>query len=332
MPVGDGPAIAQVAARLATAGIREAVINAHHLADAFTPARLALLPLRVEVIREAEILGTAGAVANAAPLLVDGDVVVWNGDILAEVDVAALFEAHAALGAEATLCVAPRGAGEGTVGIGEDGRVVRLRGERTGSEAAGGDFLGVQVIGARLRRSLPGAGCLVGDAYMPALRRGARIATLAVPGAWDDIGTLEAYLAVNARWLAARGRGCVGGAGGGGGERRHARGERGRRGGRRVGGGGRSRLGDLAGRGRRRRSTARWSPRVGASCVEGRRRGYVLALKSSARASSGSVSLTCFRFAPPRLTPSRWARCRFACSRSASRRSTAPSWAWEKLA
>jgi mannose-1-phosphate guanylyltransferase len=205
VPVGDGPALAQVAARLAAAGIREAVLNAYHLAAAFTPARLAPLPLRVEVLREAEVLGTAGAVANAAPLLVGGDVVVWNGDIVAEVDVAALFEAHAGLGAEATLCVAPRGAGEGTVGIGDDGRVVRLRGERTGSEAHGGDFLGVQVLGAALRRSLPRIGCLVGDAYMPALRRGARIATFAVTGAWDDIGTVAAYLAANTRWLARTG-------------------------------------------------------------------------------------------------------------------------------
>jgi mannose-1-phosphate guanylyltransferase len=208
VPVGDGPALAEVAAPLSAAGIREAVINAHHLAEAFTPARLARLPLRVEVIREAEILGTAGGVANAAPLLAEGEIVVWNGDILAGVDVAALLGAHAALGAEATLAVAPRGAGEGTVGIGEDGRVVRLRGERTGDEAVGGDFIGVQVIGARLRRVLPSAGCLVGDVYLPALRRGARIATFAAPGAWDDIGTVAAYLAANARWLARRGVGA----------------------------------------------------------------------------------------------------------------------------
>src|SRR5580692_7963755 len=116
VPVGDGPAVAEIAARLAAAGLREAVLNAHHLAEAFTPARLAGIPLRVEVICEAEILGTAGGVANAAPLLAEGEVVVWNGDILAGVDVAALLEAHAALGAEATLCVAPRAAGEGTVG------------------------------------------------------------------------------------------------------------------------------------------------------------------------------------------------------------------------
>src|SRR5277367_6976775 len=83
LPVGDRPAMAHVAARLAAAGIREAVLNTHHLAAEFTPERLAALPLALRVIHEPEILGTAGGLANAAALLGDGDVVVWNGDILA---------------------------------------------------------------------------------------------------------------------------------------------------------------------------------------------------------------------------------------------------------
>jgi mannose-1-phosphate guanylyltransferase len=205
VPVGDRPAVAHVAAQLASAGMDAAVINAHHLAAAFTPARLASLPLRVQVIVEDEILGTAGGVANAAPLLVEGEVLIWNADILAGVDAGALFAAHAAASAEATLAIAPRSAGEGTVGIGQDGRVVRLRGQRFGEEAAGGDFLGVHVLSAALRKALPRAGCLVGDVYLPALRRGARIATFASAGAWDDVGSVADYLAANARWLARMG-------------------------------------------------------------------------------------------------------------------------------
>ncbi len=49
VPVGDRPALAHVAARLAAAGIREAVINVHHLAAAFTPAILAAMPLVLRV-------------------------------------------------------------------------------------------------------------------------------------------------------------------------------------------------------------------------------------------------------------------------------------------
>ena len=200
--IGDRPMIAHVAARLAAGGIGDAVVNTHHLPGAFGPEALAACPIPLTILHEPAILGTAGGVANASRELGAGDVVVWNGDSLADVDVRALLEAHAASGAPATLAVAPRARGEGTVGLSADGEVVRLRGERFGDEAHGGDFLGVQVLGEELRRALPATGCLVGDGYLPALRRGARVRALTVAGGWDDIGSVAAYLAANARWLA----------------------------------------------------------------------------------------------------------------------------------
>jgi mannose-1-phosphate guanylyltransferase len=204
VPVGDRAAVAHIAERLANAGIREAVLNTHHLAEAFTPERIDALPLRLRVIHEASILGTGGGVANAAPLLGGGDAIVWNGDILADVDVAALLQAHRDERAPATMVVAPRPRGEGTVGLAEDGAIVRLRGERFGAEARGGDFLGIYALGPTLRARLPGEGCLIGDGCLPALRAGERIASFAVATAWDDIGSIASYLRANARWLSRR--------------------------------------------------------------------------------------------------------------------------------
>jgi mannose-1-phosphate guanylyltransferase len=205
LPVGDRPAIAHIAGRLAAAGIQRASLNTHHLAEAFSAERLAGLPVHLTVIHEPRILGTAGGVANAAPHLGAGDAIVWNGDILADLDVRALFQSHAQAeaqgGALATLAVAPRPRGEGTVGLDARGAVVRLRGERFGEEASGGDFLGIQVLGAALRRKLPEVGCLVGDGYLPALREGAFIAAAPFDGDWGDIGSVAAYLDENVRWL-----------------------------------------------------------------------------------------------------------------------------------
>ena len=203
--VGDRPLLAHVVERLARGGVTQVALNTHHRADDFAEA-LRALPVPVEVLREAEILGTAGGVANAAAALGEGDVVVWNGDILIDLDVAELMSAHRRLGSAATLAVAPRPRGEGTVGIGASGEVVRLRGERFGEEAAGGDFVGVQVIADPLRRRLPAQGCLVGDGYLPWLREGEPIATVAAPRDWDDIGTVAAYLRANQRWLSQVGR------------------------------------------------------------------------------------------------------------------------------
>lgn len=208
VPLGDRPLLHHVAERLAAAGIEHVVVNTHHLAELFTGELLAGLPVEATLVREPEILGTAGGLANASRLLAPGDVLVWNGDILAEVDLAALLAAHRDSGALATLAVAPAAAGPGTVGVSADGCVARLRGERYGVEANGYDFVGVQVISQPLRQMLPAAGCLVGDGYQPALRAGGLVKAVALASAWTDIGTVASYLAANSAWV--RARGCDG--------------------------------------------------------------------------------------------------------------------------
>ena len=206
VPIGDRPVVAHIAERLAAGGIERAAINTHHLAEAFTPAGLASLPLALTVVHEPAILGTAGGVANAAPALGEGDVLVWNGDILVDLDVGVLLAAHRRRGAPATLVIAPRPIGEGTVGLGHRGELVRLRGERFGEETSGGDFLGIYVLGPELRARLPREGCLVGDVCLPALRAGDKLGAFVVCGPWDDIGTVGAYLRANERWLSRAGR------------------------------------------------------------------------------------------------------------------------------
>ena len=206
VPLGDRPVLDHVVARVATiCPVSDVVVNAFHLADAVI-ARAELLGARA--VREATLLGTAGGLRNAAPLLAPGPTLIWNADIVAEVDARALLASHLDQDAVATLCVAPRPVGEGTVGLDRGGNVVRLRGERFGEEIAGGEFLGVHVIGAALRALLPLAGCLVGDVYLPALRRGERLATFGHEGAFFDVGNPASYLAANLAWLERTGRPC----------------------------------------------------------------------------------------------------------------------------
>ena len=63
--------------------------------------------LTMGYVVDPEPLGTAGAIANAAPLLHEGDVFVLNGDILTDLDLAALVAHHRGLGAEATIALTP---------------------------------------------------------------------------------------------------------------------------------------------------------------------------------------------------------------------------------
>jgi mannose-1-phosphate guanylyltransferase len=208
VPVGDRPAMAHVLDRLRAAGVQRVVVNAHHHVEqlrVFAQAE----PLRASgqaeplvLSEEPELLGTAGGIAHARDRLGPGDVLLWNADILAHVDVTKLLAAH---GDEATLVVQPRARGQGSVGTGVAGQVVRLRQALFGEEAQGGEFLGVHVLGAALRGALPERGGLIEDVYIPALARGATLRTVPFHGAWHDIGTVRSYIDANMAWLAARG-------------------------------------------------------------------------------------------------------------------------------
>ena len=202
VPIGDAPAVEHVARHLRAHGIDRLVVNVHHRPTDLLPWAAAA---GAEVSEERELLGTAGGVARASSLLGHGDVLVWNGDILSDLDASSLASAHEAAGSMATLAVVRRPAGEGNVGLGEGGQVVRLRREVFGAEVSGADFVGVHVLGAELRARLPARGCLVGDVYLPALREGAGLAAHVIATSFIDVGSLARYMEANEAWLAARG-------------------------------------------------------------------------------------------------------------------------------
>ncbi len=204
MPVGDRPALAHVLDRLEAAGLRQHVVNVHWRAPDL--ALFAASRRGVQLSDEPELLGTAGGVEHAGELLGRGDVLVHNGDILVDLDVAALLASHAAASQAILATLAVRvvgGPGASNVGLDAAGEIVRLRREtvREG-EVLGAEFSGVHVLGAELRRTLPKSGCLVGDVYLPALRNGARLAAFRFEGAFTDIGSVASYHAANLAWLA----------------------------------------------------------------------------------------------------------------------------------
>jgi mannose-1-phosphate guanylyltransferase len=198
LPVGDRPALSHIASALLESGVDRAVVNVHHMADVFL-SELARLPFGFRAIVEPEIRGTAGGVAGARSLLGPGPVVAWVGDVLARPDLDALVAHVGERGV--CLAVAPRPAGQGTVGLDACGCVVRLRGERFGVEVEGGDYIGICGLGPGIVQAMPERGCLVGDVFLPALRRGEPIATLGYRDKWSDIGDPACYLATNLDWL-----------------------------------------------------------------------------------------------------------------------------------
>lgn len=200
VPIGETPLLGRTLATLSEAGADHLVVNVHHYADRIE-GFLASLPFGVRVSREERILGTAGGIANAKRYFGAGPLLIVNGDIVGDLPIVALLgKADEGL----VLAVTPRPLGEGTVGLGSEGQVVRLRGETFGREVASGDYMGVAVLGKTCLNSLPSEGCLVGDWALPQLRQGARVKAVVTESTFEDVGTPADYLRANLNWLRAR--------------------------------------------------------------------------------------------------------------------------------
>ena len=93
----------------AAQGVRDLVLNLHHLPETIT-AQVgdgSDLGVRVRYSFESPILGSAGGPRKALPLLSDADFFIINGDTLTNVDLHALAANHRETGALVTIAVIP---------------------------------------------------------------------------------------------------------------------------------------------------------------------------------------------------------------------------------
>jgi mannose-1-phosphate guanylyltransferase len=106
LPIGHVPMIARLVDRLGRGGVTEVVLalgfRPEPFMEAFPDGRCGDVALTYAV--EPEPLDTAGAIKFAAEFAgIDDTFVVANGDVMTDLDVAALVAAHRSFGAEATL-------------------------------------------------------------------------------------------------------------------------------------------------------------------------------------------------------------------------------------
>jgi mannose-1-phosphate guanylyltransferase len=199
---------------LAGAGVRRVVVNVHHLPDLMAAAAAGAaraLGLSLTVSREPVIAGTGGALREARAHLAGADAILLvNGDVLFDVDLAAALAAHRASGALATMLLLPmpEGGRYAAVELDPSGAVRRI----AGAFGPGGEglspwhFSGVHVLSPRLLDRVP-AQPFEADVnrhvYPPLLASGA-VRGLVVAGYWNDLGTPARYLQASADLLAGR--------------------------------------------------------------------------------------------------------------------------------
>ena len=223
VPVVDRPFLTHQLDLLSTVGITEVVFSV-----AYRPERVqsvfgdgGALGRSIRYAVEETPLGTGGAVKNAEEQL-DGTTVVFNGDILTDVDLPAVVRRHRETGAKATLVLAPvpNPAAYGLVETDGNGRVRRFIEKPDPSQITTDTInAGIYILEKEtLELMPPGVNHSIERAFFPALlARGDHVAAYVHRGYWIDIGTPEKYLQVHRDILrgrfpvALRGRSVSGG-------------------------------------------------------------------------------------------------------------------------
>jgi NDP-sugar pyrophosphorylase family protein len=203
VPLLNVPFLAYQLALLRRHGIERVVLSCSYLVDEIrqTMGDGAGWGVKLDYTVEAEPLGTAGGVRNAADSLGDlagGLIVVLNGDVLTDVDLSAMLRFHAERGSRATIFLSrvENPGAYGLVEVAGHGRVTRFV-EKPGPAARAPATInaGIYVLdGSLLARIQPGRVASMEREFFPGLLAdGVPCFGWVGDGYWIDIGSPEKY-------------------------------------------------------------------------------------------------------------------------------------------
>ena len=203
VPVVDRPFLRHQLDLLSRVGVDDVVFSIAYQPDrlraAFGDGRVVGKRIRYAV--EETPLGTGGAVKNAEPWL-DEVTLVFNGDVLTDVDLPAVIETHRRTRASATIVLTPvpNPSAYGLVETGPDGRVRRFLEKPDPSQITTDTInAGIYVLDTSTLALMPPAvNHSIERGFFPALlARGDRVTGYVHRGYWIDIGTPEKYSQVH---------------------------------------------------------------------------------------------------------------------------------------
>jgi len=210
VPIANRPLLEYTFALLAGAGIREAIVNTHHLAD-ILEQRLRTLDssgLALHFSHERRILGTAGGPRKAGSFFGEGTFLLLNGDFLVDIDLRRVLDFHNQQGAAATMVLMPDEV-SGVLGVDPDGEIRRFIQPRPADEPADRTscgFTGIHVLEPEVLRLIPANTPweINRQVYPELIARGRRVCGFIHRGYWREAGSPAGYLAANREVLAGR--------------------------------------------------------------------------------------------------------------------------------
>jgi NDP-sugar pyrophosphorylase family protein len=210
LPVLGRPLLHWTMERLARAGVREVMVNLHHLPDSVTAALHdgRKLGVRVRYSHEPDtVLGTGGGPRAVRDFFGDQPFLLVNGDVLFDFELAELRARHLRSGACATLALRRNPGGYTSVVTDRRGRILAIADRPRPAGGTVSMFASVHVMAPALLERLPdGVSDSVRDLYIPLLGAGERLQGVRCGGAWYDLGRPSLYRDAQLRLLRGRSR------------------------------------------------------------------------------------------------------------------------------
>jgi NDP-sugar pyrophosphorylase family protein len=202
VPVAGRPMIEYSLLLLRYYGIRDIIINLHHLGDQIEPylGDGRRWGLQITYSKEPDLLDTGGGLLKAKPFLEDDTFIVINTDVLIDLPLNELIAFHQKKKASATLVVRPDPLADqyGSLEIDGEGRIQRFLQTRISTQqpvpTAKLMFTGVQVLEPRvfdfmdLDRGVQSFSTTK-DTYPRMLLQQERLFGWRFDGFWQDVGT-----------------------------------------------------------------------------------------------------------------------------------------------
>ena len=202
VPVAGRPMIEYSLLLLKRYGIRDIIINLHHLGDQIERylGDGAQWGLQITYSKEPELLDTGGGLLKAKPFLQGGRFIVINTDVLIDLSLNELIEFHANKKAVATLVLRPDPLADqyGSMEIDGAGRIHRFLQARISTAPPVPTtklmFTGLQVLEPQVFDYMESADSLrkfstTKDTYPRMLLRQERLFGFRFDGFWQDVGT-----------------------------------------------------------------------------------------------------------------------------------------------
>lgn len=196
IPFFHEPLILHSMRRCYDSGIREFIINTHHLAGAWER----VFPERswngcpVHFSHEPVLLDSGGGVKQIEPLADGEPLLVLNGDMAATFDLNRLLEAHRSRRAPMTLALRTDGDKRNVGYEPESGLVTDMR-HALGVDPGTCQFTGAYCLEPEVFERIPGGEVVsIIPTMLDYIREGRLRGVLTDDGLWMDMGTPEAYL------------------------------------------------------------------------------------------------------------------------------------------